>query len=104
MPYAFNDIKNIFHPNFTFLLLIAHPHVILTPKTSVHLQNTNLDIFAEFWELSDPPININVITTIKVQKHSKDISKIIHISGSTVLLRRYEITLYAKKTKITFNN
>ncbi len=37
-----------------------------THKTSIHLQNTNEDIFDEFWELSDPPIDSNVITTIKV--------------------------------------
>ncbi len=48
-----------------------------TRKTFVHLRNTNEDIFDEFWELSDPPIDIKDPNTIKVQKCSKDIVKII---------------------------
>ncbi len=52
-----------------------------THKTSVHIWNTDQDIFDEFWELSDPPIDINVITMIKVQKCSKDIFKIIHVTS-----------------------
>ncbi len=35
-----------------------------THKTFVHLQNTNYDIFDAFWELSDSPIDSNVIYTI----------------------------------------
>ncbi len=37
--------------------------------------------FDEFWELSDPPIDSKGTTTIKVQKHSKDIGKIIHVTS-----------------------
>ncbi len=51
-----------------------------TRKTSVHL-GTQIKIFDEFWELSDPPIDSNVINTIKVQKRSKDIGKIIHVTS-----------------------
>ncbi len=36
------------------LSLITHPHVIPNRKTFVHLLNTNLDIFDEIQELSDP--------------------------------------------------
>ncbi len=36
-----------------------------TCKTFVHLQNTNSDIFDEFRELSDPPINSKDPNTIK---------------------------------------
>ncbi len=50
-----------------------------TRKTFVHLQNTNYDIFDEFWELSDPPIDSKDSNTIKVQKRNKDIIKIIHV-------------------------
>ncbi len=52
-----------------------------TCKTFVHLRNTNEDIFDEFCELSDPPIDSNAITTIKVQKRSKEIGKIIHVTS-----------------------
>ncbi len=57
-----------------------------THKTSVHLRNTYEDIFDNFLEFSDPLIDINVITTIKVQKHSKDIVKIIQVKSSWALL------------------
>ncbi len=52
-----------------------------TCKTFVHLHNTNYNIFDEIRELPDPPIDSNVINTIKVQKRSKDISKIIHVAS-----------------------
>ncbi len=52
-----------------------------TCKTFVHLQNTNSNIFDEFWELSDPPIDNKDPNTIKAQKLSKDIIKIIHVTS-----------------------
>ncbi len=52
-----------------------------TCKTFVHLRNTNEDIFDEFRELSDPPIDSKDPYTIKVQKRSKDIVKIIHVAS-----------------------
>ncbi len=48
-----------------------------THKTFVHLQNTNEDIVYESRELSDPPIDSKDPYTIKAQKHSKDIVKIL---------------------------
>ncbi len=50
-------------------------------QTSVHLRNTNEDIFYENWELSDPPIDRKDPYTIKVQICSKDIGKIIHVTS-----------------------
>ncbi len=44
-----------------------------------------LDIFDAFRELSDPPIDSNVITTINVQKRSKEIGKIIHVTSGVQL-------------------
>ncbi len=35
-----------------------------TRKSFVHLRNTNEDIFDAFWQLSDPPIDSNVINTV----------------------------------------
>ncbi len=52
-----------------------------TGKTFVNLRNTNEDIFDEFWVLSDPPLDNNDTTTIKVQKRCKDIIKIIHVTS-----------------------
>jgi len=52
----------------------------------VHLWNTNLDIFDEIRELSDPLIDTKGITTVKVQKGTKNINKICDISGSAVIL------------------
>uniref|UniRef100_A0A672NWG4 Calcium voltage-gated channel auxiliary subunit alpha2delta 4 n=1 Tax=Sinocyclocheilus grahami TaxID=75366 RepID=A0A672NWG4_SINGR len=49
-----------------------------TRKTSVHLRNTNSDIFDGISELSDPPIDSKGTTMINVQKRSKQIGKIIH--------------------------
>ncbi len=56
-----------------------------TRKTAVHLQNTNEDIFDAYWELSDPPIDSNVINTINVQKRSNEIGKIIHVTSGVQL-------------------
>ncbi len=70
-----------------------------THKTFVHLRNTNYDIFYAFWELSEPPIDSNVITTIKVQKSSKEIGKIIHVT-SGVQLSFNEATRILFETKI----
>ncbi len=65
------------------LSLITHSHVIpnQTRKTFVHLRNTNYDIFDAFFEPSDPPIDSKGPNTIKVQKRSKDIVKIIHVTS-----------------------
>ncbi len=52
-----------------------------TRETFVHLQNTNEDISDAFWELSDPPIDSTDPNTIKAQKQSKDIVKIIHVTS-----------------------
>ncbi len=38
-------------------------------------------MFDAFWELFDPPIDSNVINTINVQKRSKEIGKIIHVTS-----------------------
>ncbi len=37
-------------------------------KTFVHLWKTNQDMFDEFWDLSDPPIDSKDPYTIKAQK------------------------------------
>ncbi len=59
-----------------------------TRKTFVHFGSTNEDFLDVFRELSDPPIDREDPNMINVQKHSKDIVKIIcDISGSTVNLR-----------------
>ncbi len=42
----------------------------------------------EIWELSDPPIDSKGPYTIKAQKRSKNIGKIIHVT-SGVKLREY---------------
>ncbi len=52
-----------------------------TCKTFVHLQNTNEDIFDAFRELSDPPIDRKDPYMIKVQKRSKEVVKIIHVTS-----------------------
>ncbi len=52
-----------------------------TRKIFVHLWNTNQDIFDEFRELSDPPIDSKDPNTIKAQKCSKEIFKIIHVTS-----------------------
>ncbi len=48
-------------------------------KTFVHLRNTNEDIFDEIRELSDPPIDSLGTTTVKAQKGSKNIIKIVNV-------------------------
>ncbi len=52
-----------------------------TRKASVHLWKTNKDIFDEFWELSDPSIDSKHLYTIKAQKRSDEIGKIIHVTS-----------------------
>ncbi len=59
-----------------------------TSKIFAHFRNKNCNIFDEFWELSDPPIDSKDPNTIKTQKRSKDIVKIIHAASkiSTFML------------------
>ncbi len=52
-----------------------------TRKSFIHLRNDKLRYFDAFWQLSDPPIDSNVINTINVQKRSKEIGKIIHVTS-----------------------
>ncbi len=52
-----------------------------TCKTLIYLRNTNDNIFDEFWGLSEPPIDSKGTTTIKAQKRSKEIIKIIHVTS-----------------------
>ncbi len=63
-----------------------------TCKTFVHFRNTNKDIFYEFWELSDPPIDSKDPKTTKVQKRSKDIVKIIYLTSVVHTIRLLCIT------------
>ncbi len=51
-----------------------------TRKSFVRLR-TQTKIFVAFWQLSDPPIDSNVINTINVEKCSKEIGKIIHVTS-----------------------
>ncbi len=53
-----------------------------TRETFIHLQNTNSDIFDAFWELSDPSIDSKDPYTIKTQKRSEEIGKIVHVLQS----------------------
>ncbi len=53
-----------------------------TCKNFVHLGNTNQDISDEIWELW-PSTESKSASTIKAQKGSKDIGKIIHVTDST---------------------
>ncbi len=68
---------------------------------------TQIKIFLRNPRALWPSIDSNGTNMIKAQKGSKDINKIVHISGSTVMLSSYKILfLCAKTTKITtlFNN
>ncbi len=40
-----------------------------------------LRYFDNIWELSDPPIDRKDITTIKAQKRSKDMVKIVYVTS-----------------------
>ncbi len=52
-----------------------------TRKTSVYLLNTNVDIFDASRELSDPAKDSKCPYTINVQKHCKEIGKIIYMTS-----------------------
>ncbi len=52
-----------------------------TRKTSVHLRNTNEDIFDGILRALRPYIDNTGPYKIKVQKHSKEIGKIIHVTS-----------------------
>ncbi len=52
-----------------------------THKSFVRLWNTNEDIFDAFRQLSDSSIDRNVINMTNVQKRSKEIGKIIHVTS-----------------------
>ncbi len=72
------------------------------PRQTPFIFGTQIKIFFdEFWELSYPPIDSNVITTIKVQKCSKEIVKIIHVTSGVqpVILRSYAITFCMQRNK-----
>ncbi len=67
-------VKGIVHPKKTFLSLITHPHVVPNPYLLEH----KLRYF--LWNLRAlrPSIDSKGSYTIKVQKRSKEMGKIIH--------------------------
>ncbi len=71
-----------------------------TGKTFIHLWNTISDIFDASRELSDPPIDSKDPYTVKAQKRSKEIIKIVHVT-SVVQPVFYEATriLFVRKKK-----
>ncbi len=52
-----------------------------THKTSIHLRNTNEDIFDEIRELSDPAQTAKQRTCSQVHKRSKYICKTVHVTS-----------------------
>ncbi len=63
--------------------LFTHPHVVPNVQdlclSSEH--KSLMKIFDELQDLSDPPIDSKDPNTIKAQKRSKDIGKIIHATS-----------------------
>ncbi len=47
----------------------------------VHLLNTKLDIFYEIWEFSYPAWIATQLQCSQLQKRSKDIGKIVHVTS-----------------------
>ncbi len=60
---------------------------------------TQIKIFLRNPRALWPSIDSNGTNMIKIQKGSKDINKIVHISGSTVMLSSYEILFVRKDNK-----
>ncbi len=75
------------------------------PVKALFVFRTQIKIFLMH---SDPPIDSNVINTINVQKCSKEIGKIIHVTSgfNRNFTKLWEYVLYAKytKTMTLFNN
>ncbi len=68
-------------------------------KTSVHQRNSNEDIFDGIWALR-PYIDSEGPYTIKVQKSTKIIDKVVHVTSvCQLILQSHENTFCAKKTK-----
>ncbi len=63
------------------LSLITHPHVVSNPWDLRSSSEHKLRYSDGIWELSDPPIDSKGPYTIKVQKRSKEMSKIIHMTS-----------------------
>ncbi len=63
------------------LSLITHPQVIPNLLELGSSSEHKLRYFWWIWELSDPPIDRKDPHTIKAQKHSKEIIKIIHVTS-----------------------
>ncbi len=85
-------VKGIVHQKMKILSLITHPDVVPNLKDLRSSSEHKLRYFRwtprAFW----PFIDSKDPYTIKVQKHSKDIFKIVHVtvSGSTVILQSYK--------------
>ncbi len=59
-----STIKRVCSPKNENSVVILSP-ICRSKPVRPHLPNTNENIFDEFWELSDPPIDSYVITTIR---------------------------------------
>ncbi len=98
--YRVSSPKNV-NSVIKLLILVSFQ----TRKTSVHLQNTNQDIFDGIWQLSDPPIDSKGPSTTKVQKLSKEIGKIMSpmwhqgFNRNFTKLREYFVRKEKKKRK-----
>ncbi len=83
------------HPKMKIMSLITHPHVVPIPNLQDIRSSSEHKCKYNFYILRvlRPSIDSKGPYTIKVQKLSKDIGKIIRdIRGSTVILRSYENT------------
>ncbi len=78
-------LKGIVHPEMKILLLITHPHVIPNPQDLCSLEH-KLRYF--WWNLSAfwTYIDSKGTTTVKAQKHSRDIVKIVHVHQWLILI------------------
>ncbi len=73
-------LKVLVHPKMKILALIL-TLTLQTRKTFVHLQNTHKKIFLVKSESFLTCIDRNAADTLKAQKDSKDIVKIVHVTS-----------------------
>ncbi len=99
-------LKGLVHPKCKILSLITHPHVVSNPwdlrSSSEHKLRYFWCILRALW----PSIDSKGPYTIKVQKRSKEIGEIIHVTSGVQFSNRnftklQDYFLYAKETKIT---
>ncbi len=102
--YSNYCVKGIVHPTIKILSLITHPHVVLLTQTckTIHFHSFMKHKLRYFWwnlRAFWPCIDRNATETFKVQKGSKYIVNIVHVTSMVQFYEGMRIPFFVYKSK-----